>query len=83
MMRGRCSGLLMSGDRAVTEIHPLIQLAVVVFGSGGAAWYGVRATLNGTRENVRDLKRDVGKLSTDMTDVRERVARIEGRQIAK
>lgn len=63
------------------DLHPLIQLAIVLLGPGGAAYVGVRVSLNGTKENVRELKKDVGKLSTDMTDVRERVARIEGRQI--
>lgn len=62
----------------MNEVHPLIQLAVVALGSGGAAWTAIKVQLNGTRENVRDLKQDVGKLSTDMTDVRERLARIEG-----
>ena len=62
----------------MTELHPLIQLAIVLLGPTGAAYVGVRVSLNGTRENVRELKRDVSKLSTDMTDVRERLARIEG-----
>ena len=61
----------------MTELHPLIQLAIVLLGPTGAAYVGVRVSLNGTRENVRELKRDVSKLSTDMTDVRERLARIE------
>jgi shikimate 5-dehydrogenase len=65
----------------MTEVHPLIQLAVVVLGSGGTSWAAVRATLNGTRENVRDLKQDVSKISDNVADVRERLARIEGRRI--
>jgi shikimate 5-dehydrogenase len=64
----------------MNDIHPLIQLAVVVLGSGGTSWAAVRATLNGTRENVRDLKQDVSRISDNMADVRERLARIEGRR---
>jgi len=52
------------------ELHPLIQLAVLVLGPTGAVWVSVKASLNGMREDVRELKHD-------MKDVRERVARLE------
>lgn len=40
---------------------------------------GVRTALNGTRQNVKDLASDMREVRKDLTDVRERVARLEGK----
>lgn len=48
----------------------MIQLAALVLGPTGAVWVSVKASLNGMRDDVRELKHD-------MKDVRERVARLE------
>lgn len=51
----------------------------VVFGQSGAAWVTIKTSLNGMRDDVSELKTDVKKQGADMSDVRERLARIEGR----
>lgn len=61
------------------EFHPLLQAAIVILGPTGAAWVGVRTALNGTRQNVKDLASDMREVRKDLTDVRERVARLEGK----
>ncbi|HEX6938674.1 MAG TPA: hypothetical protein VF158_04630 [Longimicrobiales bacterium] len=63
------------------DLHPLIQLAVVVLGPTGAAWVGVRGALNGTRSNIETLASDVREMRHDLADLRERVAGLEA-QIA-
>lgn len=63
------------------ENVPLIaQILVVILGPAGAAYTAVRVSLNGTREDVRDIKRDVARIRGELTDVRERVARVEGQR---
>lgn len=53
-------------------------LAAVVFGPTGAAWVGVRTALNGTRERVKKIDATVDRMGSEVTDVRERVSKIEG-----
>lgn len=62
------------------EIPILIQVAAIVLGPAGAAWAGVRVSLNGTRQDVRDIKTEVSGIRGDVSNLRERVARVEGRQ---
>lgn len=48
----------------MSESMVAVVVAVVgVFGSGGAAWAGVRASLNGTRERVQRIESKVDSLS--------------------
>jgi hypothetical protein len=51
----------------------LVQLLVVALGSGGAAW----ATLNGTRERVKEIVDDVKGIRTTQGEHSERLVKIE------
>lgn len=44
-----------------------------------ASWGGVRVTLNGTKKRVENIEAKTDKIGEDVTHVRERVARIEGK----
>src|SRR5690606_4952849 len=65
--------------RTTMDLHPLIQLLIVILGPTGAAWAGVRAALNGTRRNVESLTTDVREMRNDLADLRERVAGLEAK----
>ena len=62
----------------MSELHPILQAALLALGPAGAGYVGVRVALNGLRENVRETRKDMGEVKRDLSDVRERVARIEG-----
>ena len=57
----------------------IIAALIAVFGSGGAAWAGVKVSLNGTREKVREIHADVKTLGVDVTNLKVQVARLEER----
>lgn len=61
------------------ELHPLIQLALVVLGPTGAAWVGVRASLNGTRRAVAETRQDVKEIRAVLGQHGDRLTRIETR----
>ena len=61
----------------LNDLHPVLAIAGLILGPGGAAWAAVRVALNGTREDVRELRADVRAMKADVQDVRERVARLE------
>lgn len=58
----------------------ILQLVAVILGPTGAAWVGVRTALNGTREAVKNLATDMREVRHDLADVRERVAKLEGKE---
>ena len=43
-----------------------------------ASWGGVRASLNGTKKRVETIDAKTDEIRKDVTNVRERVAKIEG-----
>lgn len=49
----------------------------IVFGSGGAAWAGVKYSVNGMREDVAEIKADVKKLFGKQATDSERIAVLE------
>lgn len=61
------------------ELHPIIEVVLVIAGPTGAAWAGVRAALNGTKKNVEHLTTDVREMRHDLADLRERVAGVEAK----
>lgn len=61
----------------MNDLHPVLAVIGLILGPGGAAWVAVRVALNGTREDVRELRVDVRNMKEDIQDVRERVARLE------
>jgi len=62
----------------VPEIPTLLSTLAVILGPTGAAWVGVRTALNGTRERVKQIDAGVEHLRMQMSDVRDRVSKIEG-----
>jgi len=63
---------------ATPEFIELVKLAGYIIGPAGAAWLGVKHTLNGTVARVQRIEQKVDDLSDNMTGVRERLARLEG-----
>jgi hypothetical protein len=57
--------------------HPLIQLAVVLFGPAGAAWLSVRSALVATSNDLSEIKRDIKEIRDHGNDLRERIVVIE------
>ena len=66
----------------MVEFAEIAKLIAIVVGPAGAAWWGVKTTLNGTVARVERIEKTVDSISHDMADVRERTARLEG-QILK
>lgn len=54
---------------------------ITIFGSGGAAWAGVKASLNGQRQMLQDTRDGVvrleGKVDVGLRDHAERITRLE------
>lgn len=65
------------------ELHPIVEVVLVIAGPTGAAWAGVRAGLNGTRQHVKDLTAEMREVRRELSDVRERVARVEAQYVAR
>ena len=61
----------------MNELHPILQLAVLVLGPTGAAWIGVKAALNGVKADVREVKEDLRAFNIALQETRERLARLE------
>lgn len=55
----------------------LWQLLVLILGPTGGAWVGVKASLNGMRSDVTDIKADVKKLHDGQFQNRERIVAVE------
>lgn len=45
--------------------------------TGGAAWGGVKVSLNGTKARVSNLERSAELAANDRTEMRERMVRVE------
>lgn len=61
------------------DIPVWVSFMTIILGPTGAAWVGVRTALNGTRERVRKIDEVTSHMGREMTDVRVRVAKIEGK----
>lgn len=59
-------------------IAELLVPILTVFGSGGAAWASVRASLNGQRQQIRDTRDHVIRIDERTLLMSERLARLEG-----
>lgn len=57
----------------------VLGLIGMVLGPTGAAWVGVKISLNGLRGDVTEVKTGMAQQGKDMSDARERIANIEGR----
>lgn len=57
----------------------LIGLLVLIAGPGGAAWVAVRVSLNGARQDIRDIKTSVGQLTDKQGTTAIEVARLDER----
>lgn len=63
----------------LSGIQVLVGLAVMIAGPGGAAWVAVRVSLNGARQDIRDIKTSVGQLAEKQGTTSVAVARLEER----
>ena len=61
----------------VAEMDAL-QVLVLALGPAGAAWAGVKVSLNGTVNRVRRVEEKLDEMSRDMASVKVDVGRIEG-----
>lgn len=52
----------------------IVTILVSVFGSGGAAWAGVKASLNGTRARVERIEDKLDKVIEDRADDSKKIA---------
>ena len=59
------------------EIHPFVQIAGVVLGPAGAAWLGVKMSLNGLKQRVASMEGKLDSLADSHGIIRERLARVE------
>lgn len=57
----------------------LIAVLVLLAGPGGAAWVAVRLGLNGARQDIRDTKDTVQRMSSKLSTTAETVVRLEER----
>ena len=57
----------------------MLQLAAMVLAPGGAAWVGVRVSVNGMREDIKGIKRDVSETRKDLSKHGERIATLEAK----
>lgn len=62
-----------------TETLQLLAALAGIFGSSGAAWVGVKVSLNGTRARVLEIHQDVKDLRGDVGGLSNRVTRIEAK----
>lgn len=60
-------------------INPALLFLGAIFGSGGAGALGIKYMLNGSRDAIKRIDTRTEKFAEDMSHVKERVARIEGR----
>jgi hypothetical protein len=56
------------------------QILAMIFGPAGAGYMGVKASLNGTQNDVREIKKTLSKIGDNLEDNRIRVAVLEAIQ---
>lgn len=61
------------------DTQALVIAITAVVGSGGAAWAGVRASLNGTRERIQRIEKQQDNLSFKVDGISRSLARLEVR----
>lgn len=64
----------------------VVKIAAYIIGPAGAAWVGVKGSLNGMRNQIKALhasdietRQELADLGTTCADTQERIAHIEGR----
>lgn len=63
----------------ITGAQAVIALLALVAGPGGAAWVAVRVSLNGARQDIRDIKTSVHGLAEKQAATTVEVARLDER----
>lgn len=63
----------------LTGVQAVVALLAMVAGPGGAAWIAVKVSLNGARQDIRDIKASVGSLNEKQSATAVSVARLEER----
>ena len=68
---------------AIADPSLFVVAGIAVFGSGGAAWAGTKASLNGTRNRVARVENrfdeEIPKLRDTLQSIDVRTARIEAK----
>jgi hypothetical protein len=62
-------------------MDPLLLSFATIFIAAGAAWGGARQALNGTRRDVTDIKKGVGKVDDRLRNVEIDVSFLKGQQV--
>lgn len=61
------------------DMAQILAILAPIIGSSGAAWVGVKVSLNGTRERVREIHAEVKEIREHQIDQESRVAVLEDR----
>lgn len=63
----------------LTGAQVVLGLLVLVLGPGGAAWVATKVSLNGARQDIREIKGTTGRMEGKVNATAETVARLEER----
>lgn len=63
----------------LSGVQALVAVVILIAGPSGAAWVAVKASLNGARQDIRDIKASVGGLTDRQSATDVSVARLEVR----
>jgi hypothetical protein len=56
----------------LSTTQALVALLLLVAGPGGAAWVAVKVSLNGARQDIRDIKSTTGRMERTVERLDER-----------
>lgn len=63
----------------LSDMQVLLGLVLLVAGPGGAAWIAVKVSLNGTRDDVKEIRQTVQRTESKVSVLSETTARLEER----
>lgn len=63
----------------MSGVQALVAVVVLIAGPSGAAWVAVKASLNGARQDIKDIKSSVTGLTEKQTSTEVSVARLDER----
>lgn len=63
----------------LTGSQALVALLAMIAGPGGAAWVAVRVSLNGARQDIKDIKSSVGSLNDKQSRMDVELGRLDER----
>lgn len=63
----------------LTGAQAVLAILALVAGPGGAAWVAVRVSLNGARQDIRDIKAGMSEMTKKQSTTDVEVARLDVR----